>query len=420
MTLELGNSNAERWNSQANKWEYYQKPIRQLIVNNSERYRLVIKNTLMYAKGKINLDLNWGYDGSGESCDQYYGSFLIKKAMTRFSEVYAFYGDGFYSLHYKKYPHEKLSDFINNVIKEHPSYFKSPTDSYYPWPLTFKGWYTEKEKGRKIETIEDLFDYTDLFDFKENKTMPEITLYAHWELLECTIKVHNIRRRGAKSSCEYNGKWTDKSTVATFKVPYRTEAISYVNARIKNFKYITWAEDSLDGTNWQQSLRAGPQQFIGWTINDYVTVGSSIFFTKMPVERNIDLYPGFETLMIWKQCKVQGKKYGGVFKVYSGVRSSSIENTSGIIVDGNHYHGSEGIRFSGVDYINEKDAPALPWQFFEGEWPNRVHHHFFWDFTYRPSYRYTYQTDLGTGEGGRNLGPSTTIVFTATDTKEYG
>ena len=115
------------------------RPIRRIIVNNIEKYRAVVgNNTLVYAKGKINLNYNNSFKDSNDIShvilDSYSG---ISKLPTA---LYAFYNDGFYLQdtlfvdpaynidRFNKYNYQTLSGIITGLI---------PASHYAP--ITFVG-----------------------------------------------------------------------------------------------------------------------------------------------------------------------------------------------------------------------------------------------------------------------------------------
>ena len=377
----------EAWlNPNTNKWEYVQKNMHQLIINNVEKYRLIINNQLIYAKGKINLvfyDDN-EKDGNGVHLSEYQSTWWPYRGV-KYSDIYAFYQDGFYrSSDLKKFDWNDLDALIPDfhLINK--------------WPAKFKGWYTSKKGGLRINTIGDIFLYTNLFKYKEKNNLPEITLYAQWEWAFFTIRVHNIKRKQASSSCLYKGKTNTSYIIDTFKVIYGTDIIAYINERITNLKYVTWANNALDGTSNQQALRAGPQKFLGWlSVEDpYIFHGSSLtlpdkmfakeyafrkpdgsFITDESEERDriCDIYPVFEFLIIWKKVQTIKSKtiLGGYFKTYSPSPESEYNNLNSYLrKDGPT---GENLYFNDRDPVNKTNTfyneKPINWDYMTPEWP---------------------------------------------------
>lgn len=310
-----------------------QKPVRSIFVNGVEKYRVMVNHQLIYAKGKINFDFNWIKDGSGKSLAEYFTQWDFWVP----SSIFVFYEEGFFKLYDKenvfdnyhygnhpnglfyKYEFTELSDII-------PYWFKNNTIV----PVTFKGWYTDPiddSSINKINTMHQIESRTDLFKYKEKDELPEITLYAHWEFTKYKIIVHNIKnKKGTSSFIHYNEKTkkrerTSENVIDIFEVDYGTNIVSYINEKITSPKYITWAKDKLDNTNKKQELRAGPQQFLGWTdeskTNKHLLLWFSNQWIASGTEKIINVYPCFEILAIWPEVVLKsGKKVGGTFKVY--------------------------------------------------------------------------------------------------------
>ena len=424
-----------------------------LVANGVRRYRLIVDGELVYAFGKINFDLNWPKDGTGKSFGDY--SFAKISPVEKFlkKKIYASYSDGFYewtyddegvftadyvsSIYYYWFSktHDDLTDFISKDIFR-PSLIEEDertrekifhwywTNSTYVWPLKFRGWYTKKEGGSRIETIDHIAGRTDLFKFHEEEKMPEITLYAHWEVPTFTITVENIERSvGVKvkkngedtieikkvhSSFLYKGKKRVKSV--PFQVPYGTEIISYIKKQgIDSPQYITWARGFLDSTKYKEKLRAGPQKFLGWSIkgsennedenNYYLRTGYTETYKKLYATKRITLVPQFESIAIWKKSsptlgkKYKGKTYGGKFETFkkgyqfytgTGGSSASFDDEDIQQNGGSSPYFNEGIRYShgGLDSF-ETIAPKVPESYDEyiGSSPN-------WDHAYHYSYRW--------------------------------
>lgn len=317
---------------------YQQKEMRTLIVNNAERFRLIVGNKLRYAKGKINFNLNWPILGDGKthpiyvldsrfpdyyySYDEYDGRIYTGNCIPK--SLYAFYEDGFYL---KKKQNSSTDEYflyqkqnLLDLVKECPA-----------WAKSFKGWFTAKEGGKKINTIKDINNSTDLFKYKKETSLPEITLYAQWELKKYTLNVCNIKfyckENPAKSSWtqfEYNGKvYNGKTAIEGAyeeKIPLivdaYTDIVSYLKKNIKNPKYVTWAKNTLNNTKSQTKLQKGPQKFLGWFIssrsdefraNDnqgmYEEIPSSFIIYPPHDPLTYYIYPCFEVLVIIPQTK---------------------------------------------------------------------------------------------------------------------
>ena len=174
---------------------------------------------------------------------------------------------------------------------------------------TFNGWYTQPSGGRQIDSINDVYNYTDLFKYSDVDTLPQITLYARWNLEAYDVTINNITKihNGitTKSSFKYKGQQINNS-ITLYNVPSNTELISYLNDRISDIKYVTWAREELDGTSKQQELREGPQQFTGWYTSSN---GNGNVYPSYNLTSNITLYPQFESLVIWPGRAVNHYKY---------------------------------------------------------------------------------------------------------------
>ncbi len=337
MGLELGNSNAMiKWNSSTQEYEHFQKPIRKLIVNDSERFRLEIKGKLWYAKGKINLVLNNKFlDSNGEERFCISPTSPLIKWMTP-TNLFCFYNDGFYLSQTKtqdrfsKY-YTSLSDIVNHTL------------SLYKWsiePIVFQGWYFLSSNGieYRIDSIEDVYKKTDLFKYKKDNSLPEITLYGKWKIPSFKLFVHNITRFGPDKkrgeSSFYNKqekKTIEKGKSSKFDIICLTNLNTFVKNNISEVKYITWAYDALDGCNKQQKLREGAQKFLGWAEKEYVydsnmnnyrsypysgyteglnpqfyTLSGPVNWTSNDSTPRIDIYPQFETIVIFKKANFNG------------------------------------------------------------------------------------------------------------------
>lgn len=384
------------------------RPIRRIIVNNIEKYRAVVgNNTLVYAKGKINLNYNNSFKDSNDIShvilDSYSG---ISKLPTA---LYAFYNDGFYLQdtlfvdpaynidRFNKYNYQTLSGIITGLI---------PASHYAP--ITFVGWYlspTPVSGERKINTIADIYNYTTLFNMSTSNSLPTITLYARWNIPKFTLRVHNITRKGTRSSCFYNGQQTDSSLVATFSLLYKTDAIAYTRGEITLFNYRTWGYNRID---YNANLWSGPQTFLGFDTSDTTNGDGCDIYTKLPIIENIDLYPKFNMIAIWEKATLNGITYGNRYRVYTPERIN--------VWTGHANDGSEGYGYSPIDVvltIDHNNAPPLPSQYQDdyGRW-----HNFSWIQRLEYPAQYTFETDSGTN---RWLSPSGTVVFKLTETVSY-
>ena len=303
--------------------EYYEQKIHNLIVNDVEKYRLVKNsNTLVYAKGKINFDLNDRYlDSNGQE------HFVLNR---RFSwdwrkipeSLFAFYEDGFY---YKD--NKKQSSFNQCELPSLTEMMKTKWITDDGWrgitPITFQGWYfSSSTREWKIDTIKDVYTHTDLFNFKSDTSLPEITLYAKWKIPTYTLTVHNITKYGynkriAKSSFyDKQKKKTFKGDSSRFTISYNTDLKKFLKNNISNVKYRTWAYDALDGTRNQQSLRKGPQKFLGWSNEQYVydngfkCHGPTNFdLASSTIPARVDVYPQFKTIIVVKKANFKSNTF---------------------------------------------------------------------------------------------------------------
>jgi len=240
-----------------------EKPIRQLIVDDVEKYRLVItdnKDELIYAKGKVNLDINYTYKDSNQEERPIPGT--EPKWMERvIPKVYfAFYNDGFY---------RKSNDYYYKYEDGLPDLQK------YNDVASFLGWWTAKDGGKQIDEVNDLKDI--LFNYRQDDILPEITLYAHWAVPTYTITVHNISNTSTKkinkkaikgqSSFKYYDEkekkyiTTTKKSVPFHKILYGTDFVKYLNKKITEVKYSSWAGRI---TNLRKT-----QKFLGWSDDRY-------------------------------------------------------------------------------------------------------------------------------------------------------
>lgn len=252
-----------------------------------EKYQLIIDNgyssKLVYAKGWINFDKNLIKDGSNNLIDYH----------NLQPDIYAFYDDGFYRY--------DANTEIWTSEGSNLSSFNNPTST----AAVFNGWYTEKNGGVKVNTIEDIWRRTDLFKHKSSLSIPTITLYAHWSIKTYTVYVKNITRtcfgnnyKTGRSSVWHEGR-RKTGQIVLRKIPYNTEIISYINSIISNPTYITWAKDTLDKTEHQQNLRSGKlQPFLGWyTSEDGRGKVWDSYYIKTD---EVSMYPQFNALVIWE------------------------------------------------------------------------------------------------------------------------
>ena len=255
--------------------------IRILIVNDVEKYRLMADNTLIYAKGWINFDINLPKDGSGNLISYNY------EYNTNRNGVYAFYEDGFYSKD------------ANDSWEFKGSYLLS-INNLTSVAADFKGWYTERDGGKQVNSIKEIFEKTDLFNYNKNTSIPQVTLYAKWEVHKYTVYVDNITRyangREGRSSIWYDGR-KRFGTIELRDILYNTEIISYLNARMSNAIFISGARNMLDRTPQQQPLREGVQSFIGWHTTNNAR-GNTLSNYRI-TEDGVHIYPQFMALVIW-------------------------------------------------------------------------------------------------------------------------
>ncbi len=414
-----------------------EKPIRNLIINGVERYRLEIRKTnshkinsnysksLVYAKGKVNLNLNWPKDGSGKKID--YSS----RDNNMPSSVYVFYKENcfFYksgNSYSRYYYYKKDSSVPEGIVSTLSQLLETqgsniwnivdPAGSHHI--LKFKGWYTAKKGGKKVETIDDIDKKTNLFKYNSTNKLPEITLYCQWEIKTWVIKVHNITRKCDKnlkkkstSSFEYydekTKKWIKTTDTAVFKkVLYGTNIISFLNKNIKNPRYITWAYDALDGTKQQQALRSGPQKFLNWCYSDWgspkphYTYDDFIKSTDRVAARVLggsydgycyEIYPYFESIYIWKNYNIPKGTEGTEGHFGSGDRNQYWRTLKDKERKGGGY-------YSLLSY-NKYDSLAYPPDFDWWKNPDQFkvkNGSSFYDQIY---YHWTYQRDYYRGNG---------------------
>lgn len=285
--------------------------MRTLMLDGNQKYRLVIsdqyRSTLVYAKGWIDFDPNPIKDGSGNTID-YYGQLSNNEY---WASLHAFYDDGFYAYNSSSSTWLKIGSALTG------------TNTLFSTAANFNGWYTKSSGGDKIDSIEDVYRYTNLFNHKNSTSIPRITLYAHWTIKQMTVYVNNITRYNSSneyetaiSSFKYNGYRT--MATVTLQVPYNTELISYLRKKISSPQYITWARYKLDGTSQQQALRNGVQSFIGWYTSGN---GNGTIWTDYYVTNTVNIYPQFSALVIWPKVKFPTVTVGGI--TYWGGTSAS-------------------------------------------------------------------------------------------------
>ena len=300
-----------------------EKPVRNLIVNGVEKYRLEIRTTgshkinstpsdsLVYAKGKINFDLNFPKDGSGNDSIKEYFNNLTDELIVP-SSLYAFYKEGFF---------RKGGTFLSNntVIHLGDSIFYKDTkanaslktlitDWISPpiWegeycPATFEGWWTVKANtgGKKIDNIDDVYKKTELFNYKKSSALPEITLYARWKIKTFSLTVKNITRKRQKSYFTYKDqdtkKWIKTTGSYRFKnLLWGTNIQEFLKQNVKDIKYITWAKNVFSNNEKENQLRRGPQNFLGWVSSEEGRPAYS------RITRNVSMCPFFEALFIFR------------------------------------------------------------------------------------------------------------------------
>ena len=260
-----------------------------LMVNGVEKYRLVIggnqdqsqtatSDSLKYAKGWINFDLNLIRDGSGKWIDYKYTYTNNRKG------IYAYYDEGFYRRTDGSWFYEGKDDLlkINNLSSA---------------AAIFEGWYTSpvKDNGKKITSIKDVFRHTNLFDYKHDGSLPQITLYACWKIRTYTVTIKSPPN--GQFSMWYDGRRTSYARMSN--IPYNTEIISYINSKVSNLKFIVSHASILDGTQFQQDLREGrAPYFLGWATSGRVSSKKSMIGSRY-IKNDIELYPQFFPILLW-------------------------------------------------------------------------------------------------------------------------
>ena len=433
--------------------EYYEQQIRHLIVDGVERYRLVVgeggtgTTGLVYAKGKIHFNWNWPKLGDGET-HPYIWKGRASVDTGAISTIYAFYKDGFYDTGHENwnkdtfyYYGKKLSEVVGGEGRDFDSY----------WTTGLKGWFTAPSGGKQIRSLNDVEEKTDLFNYKtKTDTIPEITLYAHWEVPKIKITVHNVKfyckekpKLSSKTSFVYEGKRTTKSK--SFYVLPCSNIITEVNKRVSKPRYVTWADHMLDNPK----LRKGPQKFVGWYINndfrgdtfrnlgdnetgwdhdnDHLSIdvtthgwhpnyfykkdGNERFPDEPTVEnRKFDVYPCFEPLVIIRKTTSptnKGKTIGGKFytidllqEVYNSDNTIADEYVT--LFDPSWPRELEGVNPNPFPHngqtIKEYDYyyEYVEWEptYTEGYFYGTTYSSEYSDGTYRPGYRYYYGSTI--------------------------
>lgn len=269
-----------------------------------ENYRLV------YAVGSINLNANSLIDGSGKTM-----AYRTRKSITAYwnvEEESSFYGvqksNGYFR------PTNQTGVMYNNL--DQASEVSSAA-------AEFLGWFTEPEKGRRIQTIEDVREYTNLFDYSSNEKMREITLYAHWKLKTCNLRVHAINTGQSYSILWDNEskQWIrgiDTSYITIKNIPYNTNIIHLLNIR---FRYpmmvsIYAGQKIFNSADLNTKLESGKlQPFRGWSLYKDVTrfdTDRDQTFKAYSIKEDMDIYPQFAPLVLWQRAK-DGKIKGGMY-----------------------------------------------------------------------------------------------------------
>ena len=430
------------WTSSSFKHNYI-KNIRRLMVEENgqwvEKYRLVIpvgrqREQLIYAKGKIKLNYN----------DKYKDSNGVEHKITSFNEndeIFAFYEDGFYkkdSLGLSREDYFCLNSSWNNNNslesmfsllnvrgnRRHFTENKIYHDYGYERPIlplskggiVFIGWYTDPTGGKKIDSVQDLLRYTDLFGYKDNNSLPEITLYAHWKIPTFALRINNIRRKGINSSFQFydikNKKWTNIDSYAKLNgLIYGTNISLFLKNNVRKVTYTSWAQEEIKGLS--------SQKFLGWGVMDLIKTktwynsldsqnasqilkessspsyydsdevwknGSNILdwrdrknipvgyrdevmsswsysssFVSNPysfgfMTKDWTIYPHFKALVVWKGVKIGNKEIKTKTKSYLDENNAYINRTTW-----------------------EKDQPKIPSVYTSDRYGNRHKHLFSWE-----------------------------------------
>ena len=275
-------------------------PLRRLLVSNDkgeliEKYRLMVGDELVYAKGLINFDwnmpkklgdLNGPSDySSGYTRDSEYNiyigydyeitypsgqkkHYMVPPHTSYF--VYAFFNDGFYykpatnyQVHPPKVPRADL--FYRYEKSNHTENPEKLSEIYHcnqEWGI-FDGWWTEKDGGLPVDTIKQVKENTSLFDYKDENLLPEITLYAHWKpYIYKKITIHNTvftsnknRNLSAKVSFYYNNKKITNNKVIE-NITYGTNLSSYLR-KVTKVEYKSWGKNAFNNSK----LNKGPQRY---------------------------------------------------------------------------------------------------------------------------------------------------------------
>lgn len=380
--------------------------MRCLMVDNVEKFRVVIDNKIVYGKGKINFDFNWPKDGSGKSFENYYGGWEVVRFIPIYPtySLYVFYGEGFFKKHdswndvFYKYNIQNLSDLIKNIHDLH-------------LPIDFKGWYTAKTGGYKIDTLTDVQSSvkTNLFNYRDKDNLPEITLYAQWNVPKYTIKVHNITRGQGGFSSFYN-KETKKTTtdsVTIFRnILYGTDLGTFLNNKISDVKYSTWAYNIIS---------RNPQKFLGWSEKQYEYQVRPYFINfgdKFSITRNMDLYPHFEILMVFKRVGLPS----GTFYYNRYQHDIFTTQTGGGYLLKKEASNSLAIA-SNSPYPEEVGHPSEFFRYTKSNGEYTGHYRYIWSIEKKDYY--TPKDDDSSADPWHDISLSSTIVYTIKSVKPY-
>ena len=318
----------------------YDHEMRTLMVNGIEKYRLVINNESkpLYSKGWINFDVNLPKDGSN--------------TIITYNYVFSNDRDGVYAFHdgFFRKDNERWYHLENDLCK---------INKLSSVAAVFEGWYTERERGQKIESIEHIFKYTNLFKYSPNTSIPQITLYARWKVRTYTVNVENItgklikgdsRGGTSRSTIEYNGMMRS-GTIVIRDVLYNTDIIPYLRSHTGRKKIIPGI--TLDETEWQQSLREGKLQgFIGWhTLKDAggATLSSYI------VREDTTIYPQFHAMIVFPRVHMPSVWVGDTFYYESSSAAGCFVRNPGLT-----YNQAIDVWESALRERGWKDTP-YPW-----------------------------------------------------------
>lgn len=311
------------------------KSVRNLIVDGVEKYRLINKDTLVYAKGKIKFDINLIKIGNGSKSNK---DIDYDKNKNYQEELYAFFGDGFYS-----YNKEKDKWIKRNITKNGKELGLDEINSLKSNVAEFRGWWTDKEGGQEITTIDHLKTGTPLFEYNSKSSIPTITLYAHWEIKLCEVTFENIKKEHGRSSFNYESYPGHYSTVSasiltdnvgshTFRVPYGSTLKEVENAHYpkglgwegKGKKYTPsyiLNTDMFNDTVFLSWSQENAKYFWrGWyTQKD--GKGKMINPETFVITKDVTFYPQFDAFIYWKKFTFEIEEGGG----YSGSWITEIE-----------------------------------------------------------------------------------------------